>query len=312
MRLSAVVALLLSIGAFVLTILILFSGRNPGFLPDVYITKIDTSEIGTGAINLIPDRFGSLVDRLGDRAEEIVNGVVQTAARELGVHDVYVAHIMNYCVGDETPNQARDNKSADVNWCSKQRAGWHFNLTDSLERDIMQSNGTIVSLLDIDWPTAKVNDVNNAVKTVGKALFVFQVGAVAGTGLAMVLSLLGILASGRLFAFAATLVSLIAFIWVGVGSALGTVVSVKLRDGFRDNLNEYGISASISHKYLGMTWAATGAMLLVAVYWMFATCFGSRDHRREKSHRHSNSSTQPVVHEKRPRKKFILFGPRRY
>lgn len=311
MRPTAVVALLLSIGAFVLTILILFSGRNPGFLPDVYITKIDTSDIGTGG-DIIPEQENSILDRLGDRAEEIIGGVVQTAAREVGVHDVYVAHIMNYCVGDETPNQAKENKSADVNWCSKQRAGWHFNLTDALERDIKQSNGTVASLFDIDWPTAQVNDVNNAVKTVGKALFVFQVGAVAGTGLTMIFSLLGILASGRLFAFAATLLSLISFIWVGVGSALGTVVAVKLRDGFRDHLNNYGIRAYISNKYLGMTWAATGAMLLVAVYWMFATCFGSRDHRREKSHRHSTSSTQPVVHEKRPRKKFIFFGPRRY
>jgi len=312
MRPTAVLAFLLATGAFILTILILFSGRNTNFLNDVYLTKIDTSDIASDA-DFITDRLPEGANRiienlgLGDRVDEVVGGIVQTAARRVGVHDLYVVHIMNYCVGDETAEQARRNQSANVNWCSEQRAGWHFNLTEVMEKDIDQNNGTFDSLVEIAWPTEQIDDVSEAVKIIGKAMFVFQVGAVAGTGLSMILSLLGVFASGRLFAFLATLFSLLSFIWVGVDSALGTVVAVKLRDGFRDNLREYSIYAHISQKYLGMTWAATGAMLLCAVYWMFATCFGSRDKNRN---RHSTTSTTPVIAEKPPRRRFPFFGRR--
>lgn len=98
----------------------------------------------------------------------------------------------------------------------------------------------------------------------------------------------------------------ISFLFVGLASALGTVVGVKLRDGLRDHLADLNVYAYISDKYLGMTWAATGAMLLVAVYWMFSTCFHSGRKRRARD-REAVPVQKPVG-----RRRFGFFGRRRY
>lgn len=43
MRFSAIVPIALSIAAFILAMLVLFAGRNNGFLGDTYIIKVTSS-----------------------------------------------------------------------------------------------------------------------------------------------------------------------------------------------------------------------------------------------------------------------------
>lgn len=52
-----------------------------------------------------------------------------------------------------------------------------------------------------------------------------------------------------------------------------------MRDIINSKLEDIGITASYSHMYLAMTWSATGAMLVVAIYWCGACCFGRKEKR---------------------------------
>jgi hypothetical protein len=57
----------------------------------------------------------------------------------------------------------------------------------------------------------------------------------------------------------------LAFLAIGIASALATTVIVKAVNAINKHGNDIGIAATKGGAFLGMTWAATVAMLLAAL-----------------------------------------------
>jgi len=320
MRGSAFVPLLLAVGAFVLSMLVLFSGHTRGFLQDVYVIKIDTARLGEGVtdIDRITDRFGiddtpTNVDVLDDflndvknKTEDKLEDLIDTAAHSIGLKDVYVAHIMTYCTGVVTGDE--NDNSTYITDCSKRKVPFAFDPISILQQDIL--NG--VTLDDVGFPTETVEDVVGALQVAYKTMSMCYVLGIAFTGLAILFGVFG-LTGARMVELCTGLVAFMGFLLLGIASAIGTAIAIKIRDVINKHANDAGVYASDSKKYLGMTWGAVAAMLIASVIWSLLCCFGGdKSKRRSRRSRHSHHDDGPLVHEKvHTRRRFGFFGRRR-
>ena len=73
--------------------------------------------------------------------------------------------------------------------------------------------------------------------------------------------------------------ALLAFIAIGLASALVTAVMVKATDLINQYGNDIGVEASKGNKFLALTWAATGVMFVVVLAWVVEFCVGRRQKR---------------------------------
>ena len=67
-----------------------------------------------------------------------------------------------------------------------------------------------------------------------------------------------------------------AFLSLGIASAIVTATSVKVVDAINQYGSDIGIAAYQGSTFLGMTWAATILMLMGAVGWLIDCCIGRK------------------------------------
>lgn len=101
-----------------------------------------------------------------------------------------------------------------------------------------------------------------------------------------------------------TAYSQLSFLALGAASTIGTVLAVQLRNIINSKLSDIGITASYSSKYLGMTWAAVGAMLFVTLYWCFSCCTSRKEERRSSIGNRSINNEGSLVDEKQVKQKW--------
>lgn len=175
-----------------------------------------------------------------------------------------------------------------------------FDIVTILQNELTLS-GLGITLDDIGFPTDDVNSAVKALNAAYKAMFITYCIGIATAGVCMLLGFLGFF-MGRLaacvnwmFAFVCfpfllceALVSAylttciqISFLSLGIASGIATALAVKLRDIINSKLRDIGITASHSSKFLGMTWAAVAAMLIVCLYWCCACFSGRKDNKRK-------------------------------
>ncbi|RPB00758.1 hypothetical protein L873DRAFT_740308 [Choiromyces venosus 120613-1] len=247
MRFSAIVPIAFSIAAFILGIHVLFAGRNDGFLSDAYIVGIDTSNLGG----------------------EATQGVVNSSASRLGLHDFYQAYVMNYCEGEHDFSNYEK-----ITNCTGQTGMFTFDPVGIFERELSQGvtlQGLGVNTQDLD---AAITALNVAYKT----MFVAYCIGIGAAGIAILLGFLGFFES-RLTACANWMFAVLSFLTLSIASGIGTAAAVKIRDAITREMGKVGARAYLSKKYLGMTWAAVICMLIVTFFWCGA-CFSPRKERR--------------------------------
>jgi len=76
-----------------------------------------------------------------------------------------------------------------------------------------------------------------------------------------------------------TAVLQLAFLTIGIASGLATAVIVKAVDTINKYGHDIGIAGYKGARFLGMTWAATGVMLLASMLSIAQCCVGRRRHR---------------------------------
>lgn len=297
MRFIALLPVLCCTAALILSFLCLFAGHKKGFMEDYSLLTLNTSAIGqnlvdrasnsdstiSNIINLIPD---SITDTITDEINERIDEFRERA----GIEDWYSAHMLNYCEGQYTPDEVanatlkQDDISKNVTDCSKNRAMYKFNPTDIIQRALNKS-GIDITLQDLQWPEDIQNGID-ALNAVMAAMFVLYVIAICLIFLTLVASLVGILTSGRLSACLNIGLSLLAFLAIGIASGLVTAVMVKGTEIINEHGNQIGLESHYGGKFLALTWAATGLMLVAVLAWFVAICFG-RSERRSRSPRKS-------------------------
>jgi len=290
MRPSAVLPAVLSAAALVLSFLCLFAGHKKSFMQNFDILTLNTSRIGTNLLNESARPFDgdnpitSFLNNVTSSVSDDINEAVGSLAERLGMQDFYSAHVLDYCWGTYEPGPVpnatlhSDDIDRNVSACSNRTAMFYFNPTEALERSLNES-GVDVTLTELHWPDA-IQDGINSLRIAARAVFVLYCIAICLCFLALVGSLLGLFASGRLAAAVNIMVSTLAFLALGVVSAIATAVIVKGSNVINKNGREIGVEAERGNKFMALTWAATGAMFIAVLIWCVSCIVGHRSARR--------------------------------
>lgn len=196
--------------------------------------------------------------------------------------------MLNYCFGQYTPLEAanetvsQDDISKNVTGCSATRAMYKFDPTAIVQEALNKSTGLDVTLADLRWPDDIQSGID-ALNALMGAMFVLYVLAICLIFVTLLTSVAAILTSGRLSACLNFLVALLAFLAIGLASALTTAVMVKGAEVVNRYGNDIGVEAYWGSKFLALTWAATGLMLVVVLTWVVEFCVGRRGRKGERA-----------------------------
>lgn len=296
MRFSALIPVLCCTAALILSFLCLFAGHKKDFMEDYHLLTLNTSMIGETVINETrstdtSNPLTNLLNSISNTGSEVINDAIGEVTQRLGIEDFYSAHMLNYCEGQYTPLEtanatvSQDEISKNVTECSKNRAMYKFDPTAILEEALNRTTGLDVTLDDINWP----EDIDTGIKTLNAlmgAMFVLYCIAIALIFVSLLAAAAAVLLSGRLSACVNFLISVLAFLSIGLASALVTAVIVKATDIINDKGNDIGLEARWGGKFLALTWAATGLMLVVVLTWVVDFCIGRRRNRQPTYAKH--------------------------
>jgi hypothetical protein len=295
MRLTALLPVLCCTAALILSFLCLFAGHKKGFMEDYSLLTLNTSMIGETIINETrstdtSNPLTNLLNSIENTGSSIINDAIGEATQALGIEDFYSAHMLNYCEGQYTPAEAANAtfKQSDIHKnvteCSKNKAMYKFDPTQIVQ-DALIKTGVNVTLDDIDWP----RDIDTGIKTLNAlmaAMFVLYCIAIALIFVSLFAAAAAILLSGRLSACVNFLVAVLAFLAIGLASALVTAVIVKASRIINDKGNKIGLQANWGGKFLALTWAATALMLVVVLTWVVEFCIGRKRNKQPTYAKH--------------------------
>ena len=220
-----------------------------------------------------------------------------------GLEDFYSAHILNYCSGmyfseltanetddaddrddsddsdvtddtdDEDKDKVADADASDVerkvSFCSDEDAFYHFDPLESIKKSINQAGlGDKISAEVIDALPDALDDAVTALRTAYRAIFVLYCMGIALAFLSMFFSLLGIFLAKRMYVLINAALANLAFLSLGIASAIVTAVVVQGADAVNKFGADVGIVAERGNKFLGLTWAATLLMLVAFGVWL--------------------------------------------
>lgn len=242
--------------------------------------------------------LSTLLNHIPPSLTNSINTRIDALTSRLGIEDFYSAHMLNYCYGQYTPVEVPNatyplsSISKNVTGCSESKAGYKFDPTAIVQDALNRATKGKVKLSDLNWP----DDIERGVKALNAlmvAMFVLYVISICLIFLALLAALAAVFAEGRLSACVNFMLAVLAFLAVGIASGLVTAVGVKVADLINEYGNEIGLVADWGGKFLALTWAATGVMLVCVVAWMVEFCVGRR--------RGTGTGTGTVTPEKRLR-----------
>ncbi|EME88066.1 uncharacterized protein MYCFIDRAFT_85950 [Pseudocercospora fijiensis CIRAD86] len=288
MRWFAVGPVICCAASLVLAFLCLFAGSHKGFMEDYALLTLNTSRVGQNIFNTSESSsstLGQLIDNVTNSIESDIQDLITSTARDLGLHDFYSAHLMTYCEGYYKPGPvpnatlSKDDISKNVTQCSNRTAMYSFDPQEILQKELNES-GTGVDLSDLDWPEDIQKGID-AVRISAKATFVLYCIAIGFIGIALVLAAISFCTQGRLSALINVIVDWLAFIVLGIASAIATAIAVKASDVINRYGHDIGVSASKGRNFLIITWVATGLLLLSSILWCVDCCVGGRRKRHQ-------------------------------
>ena len=246
-------------------------------------SQLNTSRLGESVINTTSSSHNPItgfIHNITSSIENDINDDLSSFAKELGIHDWYSVHVLDFCEGYYTPSPLPNAtlSSSDIHKnitsCSNRTAFWTFNPADTLQRELNNSGHSNINLTELDWPSA-IDDGVKALHVAQKAAFILYCIAIALIAVAVLFALISVFLNGRLSAFLNILLSTLAFFAIGIASALVTTVGVKAADEINKYGSKVGVSASKGGKFLTVTWIATGLMFVTIFVW-FAECIVGR------------------------------------
>ncbi|KAF8429583.1 actin cortical patch SUR7/pH-response regulator pali [Tirmania nivea] len=305
-RFTVIIPVLLSVAAFVMSLMVLLAGKNPNFLPNVYLFRLDTSNIKPSGLNL---DYSSIISSLPISTDEIPESIIdqvpssliddlaQTVAKQLGLKDYYYSHIMNYCSGvvvltgdpdGSGPNPATGNDTR-VTYCSPINGLYAFNPVDIFQTELI-SNYTIN---DLGIPS-EVESGAKALAVAYKVMFICYTIGVALSGLCVLLGLTIGWMETRAVAAIVGLLSILSALALAVGASIATAISIQLKNVFNEHMGQkVNVWAdNDGGTFIALSWAAVLAMVLAMIYWAFGCCCGGSAGRRRRERREQRKHEQ--------------------
>lgn len=168
----------------------------------------------------------------------------------------------------------------------------HFDPAGTIDSEL-KLGAFHINLTTINWPQSLTDGID-ALNASLDATFVLYCIGIAACGLLIIFSIVmfflpskyNITATNhhyhsRIIGILAGLLAIIAFLALGIASAIVTVFMVKVVNLVTQYGDEVGVYAYKGDKFLAITWAATGVMLLAVIAWAAECCFRRRIRRRE-------------------------------
>ena len=171
--------------------------------------------------------------------------------------------------------------SKNVTACSNRTAMYNFDPGQMLQRELNTSGHGNINLTDLGWPS-EVDSAIHALEIASNAMFVLYCIGIAFAFLALLSALISIFFAGRLSAFVNIGIDLIAFLAVGIASALATAIAVKAADVVNDKGERVGISAQKGTRFMVLTWVATACLFVASLVWCADCVVGRRDKMRSR------------------------------
>lgn len=250
---------------------------------------MNTSRIGQNLVNTTQSNNSSnpitsflhnITSSITNEINQDLNNAAASIAKDLGLKDFYSVHILDYCEGAYTPAASPNAtvKASDIHKnisdCSNRTALFHFNATDALQQSLTKANASI-TLSQLKWPS-ELEDALNTLRVAAEATFVLYCIGIGLMFIALLFSLAGIFSTGRLVAFLNVIVAFLAFLSIGIASAIVTAIIVKGSNAINKYGKQIGVEADRGRKFEAITWASTGLMLVVSLAWILETCIGHR------------------------------------
>lgn len=151
--------------------------------------------VGRAAVTPSSSSSSSLLGALENDLKGGINKLAGDIAQALDLHDFYSWHILDYCEGYYTPSpitNATSDPAKNVTHCSNQTTFFRFDPTAVLQSELK----TGINLTELKWPQA-IEDAVQAVGVATNAMFVLYCIGVATAGVAVLGSVMGLLAGGR-------------------------------------------------------------------------------------------------------------------
>ncbi|KAK7420630.1 hypothetical protein QQX98_002624 [Neonectria punicea] len=293
--------LVLSLVAFILTILCLFAGQNKGFMEDYAIARVNTSMLGHnildtgndtstsddddgGFLDSLSDKWDEIKDEVKDKVNDITGDIADELAETLGISEWYSIHVMDACEGYYKPNATSPGAGLNVSDCTQSPPDKRFDLTKMLNEEL--SVGPFdLTLEDLNWP----DTIDDAIDTLNGALlgiFILYVLGVGFSGLGMLACMAAFFLAGRRsVALSNLILALLAALSITIGSIIATVAARKGVDKINDLGEDIGLSANIGSKFIALTWVSSAFMLAATAYWTMHLCLMRREKKREWKHR---------------------------
>lgn len=243
------------------------------------------SEAKGDVTNAIEGKVDNITDTIKGEAQELANDAAASVAKGLGLRDFYAVHILNYCQGYYTPGPVKNATvkkiGRNTTTCKDPTAMFAFDPTQALITNLNETvNGSLSEkraqqILDaVNWPES-LQDSMDDLKVVFKAQFVLYCIAIGFTFLTILSCLFWFLRDGRVGPLANIVTASLAFLFMGVASAIGTAIAVKGAHKINKHGNRIGIEGQRGDGFLGLTWAATACLFVAAIAGCFG-CFGVR------------------------------------
>jgi hypothetical protein len=151
---------------------------------------------------------------------------------------------------------------------------FHFSPGEIIEQKLNESNLPI-TLQDLNWPDDIQRGID-ALHVLQTAVFVLYCISIGLIFIALIPSLIAVFTSGRMSACCCVIFSALAFLAVGIASALVTAVIVEGVKVINRHGEQIGLSADRGNKFMAITWASTALTLVALIWWLLETCIGHR------------------------------------
>jgi hypothetical protein len=299
MRLLALIPLACAITSLVLALLCILAGNSPNYLEDYHIVALNTSTLGRQLISqqindatssgnvagyTIPkDVLSAVQGQLGNiNTDQIANELSQ----RIGIKQWYSMHMLDVCEGNYSPSATASGAGYNASKCWAPQPMYDINIANIINNELQLGPlGQYLNLDNIAWPQGLTDGINTTNKFLDITFILYCVGA-GLCALTILFSLIGFFlpryykpqhSSGdvfgaRLNSFLGSVCTILSFLVLGVASALATVYIVKATSIINEKGNAIGVYAYKGDKFLALSWAATGVMLVGVCAWLLEAC----------------------------------------
>lgn len=231
----------------------------------------------------------SAVSEVGDKLDDIADDIADKLADKLGIKEFYSLHVLDACEGEFSPNATTPGAGYNVTKCTKPLKTGEYNVTKMFDHEL-QVGPLNLNLADLGF-TKDLQKQFDKIPRILLALAVVYILAVGFTGTAFLAAaaamvLLPSYGRSRALVLVNFGIATLGFLTLLAGSLVTTIGASLLVDKINESGKDIGLTATVGRKFLGLTWAAVGPMLLVLGYWVWELSeskrYGTRQRLREK------------------------------